>query len=397
MTMTPDNPDNLMRDLQRLDPVKPGELDGAANTADAAELLQRILSDEQDPAADASHADDHLRRPDRNVRGGGWRFRPPKLALGAVAVAAVAILALIVGLSAGGGGGGGKDRLASALGGAAAAAASRQAAAEQPYTYLKTREVSVNTTDADQRSWKVYQPTTREEWVTRDGSGRMRIVAGPSRFVNSSDRAEWEGAGRPTFLTLGFGRRTEKRWLAAGMLRGGVEELPADPDALAARLRDEAELDHGEIPVPAATLQLIAEDLRNPVASPELRQALYEAAKRVPGISYLGEQTDPEGRSGIAIGVTSSDPGGSTLYSMIFDPHTSEVLATETTSPAPGYSGDSEAPTIVRARVFLESRGIASLPEDEAMSLSGFEPSTPSGEPTTSYLIYRVPGDVGAR
>jgi hypothetical protein len=391
MTMTPDN---LMRELQRLDPVKPGELEGAADTADAAGLLERILSDEQDPAADAPHSDDRVRRPDRKVRRGGWRSRPPKLALAAAAVAAVAILVLIVGLSSGGGG---KDRLAGALDGAAAAAASRQASAQQPYTYLKTREVSVNTTDADQRSWKVYQPTTREEWVTRNGSGRMRIVAGPSRFVDSSDRAEWEGAGRPTFLTLGFGRRTEKRWLAAGMLRGGVEELPTDPAALAARLRDEAELNHGELPVPAATLQLIAEDLRNPVASPELRQALYGAAKRVPGISYLGEETDPEGRSGIAIGVTSSDSGGPTVYSMIFDPHTSEVLATETTSPAPGDPADSEAPTLVRARVFLESRGIASLPEDEAMSLSGFEPSTPSGEPTTSYLIYRVPGDVGAR
>ena len=76
------------------------------------------------------------------------------------------------------------------------------------------------TTDADGRSWNVEQSTTREEWVTHDGSGRLRIVAGPSRFVGSGDRAEWEGAGRPEFLALGFGRRTEDRWLAAGLLRG---------------------------------------------------------------------------------------------------------------------------------------------------------------------------------
>lgn len=382
--------ENLMRELRRLDPVKPGDLDGAGDSADTAELIERILSVDPESAAQARQADDRLRRPERDPRGGRWRLGQPKLAFGAFAVVAAAILVVLIGLP---GGGGGDNRLAGALDSAASVAASRPgAAASQPYTYLKTQEVSVKTTDVDQRSWRVDQSTTREEWVTRDGSGRLRIVAGPSRFVGSGDRAEWEGAGRPNFLLLGFGRRTENRWLADGMLRGGVQELPTDPAALAARLGEEAKADHGELPVPAATLQLIAEDLRNPVASPELRRALYRATKRVPGISYLGEETDPEGRTGVAVGIAGSDPSGPALYSLIFDPDTAEVLATETTSPATTGSAG-EGPTLLRATVYLESRAVGSMPEDEGTSLSGFQPSTASEQPTRSDLVYRISGD----
>jgi hypothetical protein len=381
--------DNLMRELQGLDPVKPGELEGAADGGDASAMLAQILSVDPESAGSAPLLDAPHERPERDRPGGPWHLSLPRLVLGGVAAAAIAaVLLLVIGLPRGGGGGGSSDRLAGTLDSAAKAAASQPGAgAERPYTYLKTQEVSVNTTDVDQRSWRTYQSTTREEWVTRDGSGRLRVVAGPSRFVGSDDRAEWEGAGRPNFLLLGFGKRTERRWLAAGTLRGGVQELPTEPAALAARLRIEAEAGHGELPVPAATLGLIAEDLRNPVASPQLRRALFQAAKLVPGMRYLGEKADPEGRSGVAVGVTIARPGGPRVYSMIFDPRTAEVLATEMTSPATAGEG----PSLLRATVYLESRGIGSMPEDEGTSLSGFEPSTPPGQPTTSDLVYRVP------
>jgi hypothetical protein len=368
--------DDLNRELRGLDPVKPDELVGSAETADAGELLQRILAVDPEPTAPTPLPEEPR------------RLRVPKLALAAVAVAAVAILVVLISLP---GGDGGSDRLADALDGAAVAAASQSPpGVGRPYTYLKTREVSVNTTAADQRSWKVVQSTTREEWVTRDAAGRLRVVVGPSRFVDSGDRAEWEGAGRPTFLTLGFGGRTEERWLAAGTLRGGIDELPTDPAALARRLRAEASLAHGELPVAATTLGLIAEDLRNPGASPELRQALYRAAKRVPGIHYLGEVTDPADRPGIAVGVTSSHSGSPILYSLIFDPRTSEALATETTALDPTGPGAPAGRTLQRATVYLDSRGIET---PAGLSPSEFEPSTSADEPGMSSLVYRIPGN----
>jgi hypothetical protein len=368
--------DILRSEFDRLDPVAPGELDGAAESGGATELLDRILAMEPEPAAAPTSAPEPARR-----------RRVPRLALTAAgaAVAAAVALFLVLGLSRGGGD---EHGLAAALDTAAASAASLSPpASAQPYTYLKTREMSVSTNAADRRSWRVLQSTTREEWVTRDGAGRLRIVDGPARFIDADDRAEWEGAGEPTFLALGFGRRTEDRFLDPGMLRGSVEELPTDPATLARRLRAQAEVENGETPVAAATLQLIAEDLRDPGASPARRRALFEAAKRVPGIRYLGAKTDPAGRRGVAVGVAGSDAGAPTVYSMIFDPATSQVLATVATTPTPGAD---DGPTLLRARVYLEARGIGSLMGKEGEWLSGFDPAAAAG-PVNSNLVYRMP------
>ncbi|HWH21296.1 MAG TPA: CU044_5270 family protein [Solirubrobacterales bacterium] len=383
--------DDIKRELRRLDPARPSDLDAAAESGDAAAMLARIVATDPDAAAGPAPVGEGLPLPE--VDAPRWRRRSPALAFGAAAAVAVAVLIAVLALT---GGGEEEDQLSAALDGAAArAAAAPSPAGAQPFTYLKTREISVRTTDADRRSWNVDQSTTREEWVTPDGSGRLRIVAGPSRFVGSGDRVEWEGAGRPRFLTLGFGGRTEDRWISAGQLRGRVVSLPIEPGALAVRLTEEAADAQGEGPLAAATLQLIAEDLRNPVASPELRRALYEAAKRIPGIEYLGDLTDADGRSGVGIGVTSSSAGRPRLYSLIFDPDTSQVLATEETALSEGGPDEPAGPTLLRATVYEQARGTRSLSEKEGMWLSGFEPSAFRGQVGSDYLIYRVPGGVG--
>jgi hypothetical protein len=357
-----DHDDNLNRRLRELDPVRPGELDGTGQSGESGALMARILATDPEASPEDSIGPERRR---------SWL---PKLVLAPVAlVAAAAVLFVVIGLPGGSGsgdGGGGSahvGHLASALDTAAASAAAQSGpSGDRPYGYLKTREMSVSTNGNAGRSWKVQQSTTREEWVTRDGSGRMRIVAGPSEFVDASDRTEWEGAGRPEFLALGFGPRTEVHWLAGGPSLSSVETLPTEPAELAARLLAEAEADHGEISVAAAALGQIAEDLRNPDASPALREALYKAAKQLPGIRYLGKETDAAGRSGVAIGVAD----GTMLYSLIFDPGSADVLATETTSTAPTIAPDHESPTLVRATVYLESRGVESRSEYEGAWLS---------------------------
>ena len=106
---------------------------------------------------------------------------------------------------------------------------------------------------------------------------------------------------------------------------------------------------------------MIGEVLRDPAAAPELRAALYEAATKISGIEYLGEAADPIGRHGAAVGVTSTYSGGRTLYSLIYDPQTSEVLATETTALEPVSFADAEAPLVTSATIYLSSRAISSL------------------------------------
>ena len=390
--------DNLMRELRRLDPVGPGELDDAEQGAEASELMARILASDPAAAEGAANVADDAVVSRRAARGGRRRLTPPRLALAGGLAAAVAAVVLVVALTGGNedAGGSGAAPVAAVLDRAATAAAARSdGAARQPYTYLKTREVAVNTTDHDARSWRVYQSTTREEWVTRNGSGRLRVVAGPSRFVDAADRAEWEGAGRPTFLALGFGRRTERRWLAAGMLRGRVQTLPTEAKVLAGRLRAEALSEGSEIPAAAATLQLIAEDLRNPVATPALRRALYEAANLLPGIENLGTVSDPEGRRGAGVGLTVDRPTGPTRYALIFDPKSSDVLAFEATALEPSGDGAPDGPAIVRATVYVESRQMESLSDAEGTWLSDFDDASPAA-PTNSFVVYRIPGEIGA-
>jgi RNA polymerase sigma-70 factor (ECF subfamily) len=338
--------DKLTNELRQLDPVKPGSLDGAAESDAAARLMARILA--EDPAAGAEPA---------VARHRWWRPTPVRLALVGTAVAAVVVAVIAIGSSGGGGSGGARpDRLAGALDRAAAVAAAQPpVGVEQPYSYLKTRELAVDTTVADRRSWHISQVTIREEWMTPDGPGQMRIVAGPSHFVGASDRAEWESAGRPGFLALGFGRRTEVHWIAGNVMRRRVEDLPTDPAALSVRLRHEAQAEAGELPLPAATLQLIAEDLRSPAASPRLRAALYEAAKLVPGIRSFGARTDAEGRRGFAIGVSGLGPDGKAQFALIFDPETSRPLATEEIAP----TGAGAGPTIRRVTTYLEAPQVA--------------------------------------
>jgi hypothetical protein len=389
--------DNLMRELRRLDPVVPGELDGAEQGADASELMARILA--SDPGVDAPVAADEAVAPRRGARSGRWRVTPPRIAFAGALTAAVAAVVLVVALTGGSGSGDGGSHeapVASVLGKVAATAgAQTHGAVRQPYTYLKTREVAVNTTDHDARSWRVYQSTTREEWVTRNGSGRLRVVAGPTRFLDAADRAEWEGAGRPSFLALGFGRRTERRWLAAGMLRGRVQTLPTEAKVLAGRLRAEAIGEGTEIPAAAATLQLIAEDLRNPVATPALRRALYEATNYLPGIESLGRVKDAEGRAGTAVGLTASRSGAPIQYSLIFDPGSAEVLAFEETALEPQGANAPDGPAVQRATVYVESREMETLSEAEGTWLSDFDQATPPA-PSDSYIVYRIPGEIGA-
>lgn len=348
--------DRLNDELRRLDPVEPGTLDDAAESDAAAQLMARILA--EDPVADDKRPAGDVRAepPGRAPRPGRWRPTPARLALAGTAVAAIVVAVLLIGSSTGDSGRGRPDPLTAALDRAAAVAGAQpEVGVEQPYSYLKTRELAVDTTVADQRSWHISQVTTREEWMTPDGPARMRIIAGPSRFVGAGDRAEWESAGRPGFLALGFGRRTEVHWIAGNVMRRRVEDLPTAPAALSVRLRGEARAAAGELPLPAATLQLIAEDLRSPAASARLRRALYEAAKLVPGIRSFGARTDAEGRDGFAIGVSGLGPDGKAQFALIFDPKTARPLATEEIAP----TGAGAGPTIRRVTTYMEAPQVA--------------------------------------
>jgi hypothetical protein len=335
---------NPIDELRSLDPAR------REDTGEAPpELLAAILAaDPLEPRAEQSPRSGHRRPPRR------------RLALAGAAAAVVAALTLTIGLPSGSG----KHGAAAALSEVSeAAAAQSPVAADLPYRYLKTSSVFVATTVADHQAWSDYEPQIREEWAAADGSGRVRTVSEAPRFVGPGDRKAWEAAGKIPFLAHGFHGHSEEESVPAGTLRAAtdVSGLPTDPTALAVRINREAKQAEGSVPVGAKMMELIAEDLGDPAASPQLRQALYEAATLIPSIQYLGAATDLSGRKGVAVGIVSSYSGVKTLYSLIYDPTTSAALATEKSALEEVSFADGEPPLVLGATVYLESGSVGTM------------------------------------
>jgi hypothetical protein len=232
---------------------------------------------------------------------------------------------------------------------------------------MKTREMTTDTSVAGGQAWSVYDSSINEEWVAKDGSGRVRRVSTAPRWVSPADREAWEAAGRIEFLAHGWAAHSEEEGVPAGhfgQLFGGIKlsEIPTDPRELAAWLENrvtDPKANGGAgngFPVSVRTLTLASEILNDPLASPELRAALYEAEGLVPGIEYFGKATDAIGRHGLAIGAESANSGAPTRYSLIFDPTTSQVLATEQMRLKPPSGLPFEpAPLLTDAKLFLAS------------------------------------------
>ena len=279
------------------------------------------------------------RRPRPAPRSCSPRSSPRRRYLVAAPLGAALLAILVAGLP--GGGEDGRSTLPVLARVADAAAAQPPIDSDLPYLYMKTRSTGVATSVAGGHAWSVDEPTTREQWIARDGSGRVRSVEGPVSWASPADREAWEASGRIPFLAHGWGRHVSVEDVPAGrfhnFLPGGVPlaDLPADPEELAAlleqRVRDpEAGAGAGDgFSVAVRSLTLVAEILNNPFAPPQLRAALYEAEGRIPGIEDLGEATDELGRRGVAIAAESANSGAPTVYSLVFDPKTSQVLATQ--------------------------------------------------------------------
>jgi hypothetical protein len=327
----------LMRELRRIDPLAsddPGQ-------ADAGELLTTIMASDPNDGADAGRAGAR-----RGVRA-RWLVAPA--AAGVALVAAVALL----------GGGSGGDSSLGPLNEVAAAAASQDPPPDSAVRYSKVRFSSIDTAIAGGESWSVYKTEVREEWRSETEPGRLRVAAMAPRFVGPGDKAAWEAAGSPNFLADSSGKTVERTLpseSAAGEEGSALAGLPVDPDALYEELSRRAMETDNSAPPSVRMLLLVGELLQDPGAGPDLRAALFHAAEKIPGIQYFGPTEDEAGRPGAAIGMESDYEGGPARYELIFDPETSEVLATTALSQGPVQFADASPPFPLVSTLFLESR-----------------------------------------
>jgi hypothetical protein len=331
----------------------------------AAEDIRRELDDERVAAARARaravlEADHQVGPIDRGAGRSprdGRRVRLVGAAAAAVALAMTGLLAVLTG-------GGEPARAQQVLNAAASLAAAQPAAAPGlgEYTYVK------------QRGGLVGGPSeTVEWWIALDGSGRMRRT-GPQAIgvISYADGRRRQlpatvvgGHRAPRDVTFGPGRFAELYGsINPGLLNGRIDELPTEPEALDAVLRQKLRgaLDFNPDPGTQSLqmLQLIEEILANPLASPKLRSAVYEIAARLEGVEIREHATDPVGRPATAIALCSAAIPA--RYEVFFEEATSATLGTrEFDVPSCDNARSHRSSGLIGYNVYLEQGTVDSV------------------------------------
>jgi len=199
-------------------------------------------------------------------------------------------------------------------------------------------------------------PRTREMWIARDGSGRIRETAGDVIFLSERGRVAWVAMGSPQLA-----RTANGDFGPGGLGYEDLTRLPTDPPALAEVIRERAA--RADPPLDDEMFVVIGDLLRQPGAPPALRSALYKIAAGIPGVELVGDARDHSGRQGVAVAMTSTYTGLRTRNSLIFDPRTSALLGEEHVLLEPAAWIDAPPPVVVGYAVYLESRTVESLPQ----------------------------------
>jgi hypothetical protein len=225
------------------------------------------------------------------------------------------------------------------------------------FRYTKSESAYLSSMDsASGQIISVLVPRVRQIWIAPDGSGRLSEVASEPIFLGEQDRQKWEAAGRPS---LGV-QNASRDFGPGGLYYVDLDSLPTDPEALAAVIRRQAE--DTDVPTHVEMFVVVGDLLRETVAHPKLRAALYRVAADLPGIEYVGETTDRAGRVGIGVAMTSDYSGSKQRHMLIFDPTTSDLLGEEYLLLERVDSVDVEPPAVTGWAAYLESGLVANLP-----------------------------------
>jgi hypothetical protein len=317
--------DQLDSLVARLQPVRDEDLTSESSTQTAQSLFERIVADfDREPAPPRSRVD--------------RRWAIP--AVGLAAVAALVVVAIVVGPSAET-----VTPAAAALHEAADAARAQDGIPPGKYLYVRSDNASlalgalpVDSSDPEAflDCCDAFLPQVRELWLGDEpGDAELRErKAGPPEFLTEEERERWIALGRPEFIV-----KTPFSGILAGIRPrewyDGPLDLPSDADALYAQFEQAAErstplpgVPH-DLHVSAGMFHHFSDVLREARATPEQRAAAYEALARVPNVTLLGEVTDRFGRQGIAVGMNAFDnePDGFLFrHVLVFDPETADLL-----------------------------------------------------------------------
>ena len=226
-------------------------------------------------------------------------------------------------------------------------------------------------------------PTLKEVWTARDGATRERETLGRIEFLSAGDQRRWEEAGSPPPFAYDpaeheVGRDSSGRLVKdfeSQSWRGSREfsyasklaKLPTEPEALRLALERRPAPGQPRMAAPPAdsargraTIERLMSILSEPITSPALRAAAFNALAEIPGIELERNVTDVAGRRGAAIWFEERGFG----RQFIFDPRTSEILAQAEMifdAEAADYPGVPDD-TVFREIAFLQSGIVDSRP-----------------------------------
>ena len=234
---------------------------------------------------------------------------------------------------------------------------SRKMASADVYSYTKVNGASLVTV-GDGTGYSALVPVVIETWVALDGSGRRVSSIGLPVLLGRRDRDKWQAAGRPP---LGEAEASDVSFGPGKLSEAEVEALPTDPERLFEAIKERATAT--DTPVSAEMLVVVADLLSSPAAAPELRAGLYRVAAEIPGIELIGRTTDPVGRQGIAVAITSDYSGALSRRELIFSPHDARLLAEREILLEQVPWLDADPPTTISYSAYLESGFVASTSE----------------------------------
>lgn len=222
----------------------------------------------------------------------------------------------------------------------------------------------------------VLVPVDREIWVKPDGSGRLIERREAPIWFGPADKAAWVGEGSPDQHVEPFTRGSRDTSFGptpAGVAPGtpqawpgslnyqNVDALPTDVGALRRIIDDRAAAGGGSTDYERFTI--VGDLLRETVAAPQVRAALYRVAAGLGGVELIGSMTDRAGRTGTAVAMTSDQSSrGLERRILVFDPQTSMLLAEEDVLLHKVDYLDTDPPIVIGYDTYLVSDVVATIP-----------------------------------
>ena len=237
----------------------------------------------------------------------------------------------------------------------------------------KPRHFTTNLLGPEANALPALVSTAKEVWTAPDGKTRVRETLSQVDFLSGADQRRWEAAGSPPPFAYDPGEHDVRRdgagrpmkEFASRSWRGRhafanvpkLAKLPTKPAAL--RLASEGR-PPGSSPSPAGsrrgavTGERLIEILEEPITSPALRTAAFRALAELPGIELERGVADVAGRRGVALAWVRERGFGRRI---IFDPHTSELLAEAEMIFGPPSTSEYGVPsgTVFRETAYLRS------------------------------------------